>query len=162
MGPSAAPSHEEIVMSAPALTSGPTRRWSAGRGHVRELRYLAAVLAALTAGLYAVIATGVVTVLEGPADQVAATQTSFGVPAAIAYALGVFLLLRYDRWIVWVLGALLQMLVVAAYFNVAGERVPAFEMWGITIRVLQIALLAVLVALAIRASTRRGSGDVSA
>jgi hypothetical protein len=116
----------------------------------------------VTAGLYAVIATGVVTVLEGPADQVAATQTSFGAPAAIAYALGVFLLLRYDRWIVWVLGALLQMLVVAAYFNVAGERVPAFETWGITIRVLQIALLAVLVALAIRASTRRSAGDAGA
>lgn len=87
--------------------------------------------------------------LRGRAGTVSACRT---------YAAGVLLLLRYDRWIVWALGAVLQAMVIAAYFNVASERMPAFETWGITIRVLQIALLVVLVALAIgrpRGSTRR-------
>jgi hypothetical protein len=117
---------------------------------VRGLRHVAAALAAVTAVLYAAIASGVVTVLDGPAEEVAATQMSFALPAAVTYAAGVLLLLRYDRWIVWALGAVLQVMVIAAYFNVASERMPAFETWGITIRVLQIALLVVLVALAIR------------
>lgn len=137
-------------MSASTAPSGSSRRWAVHPDHVRALRHLAAALAAATAVLYAVIASGVVTVLDGPAAEVAATQLSFALPAAVTYAVGVLLLLRYDRWIVWTLGAVLQVMVVAAYFNVASERIPAFETWGITIRVLQVALLVVLVALAIR------------
>ena len=59
------------------------------------------------------------------------------------------LLLRYDQRRLWVLGALLQVAVIAQYLNLASEREPPFEPWGIGIRVVQAALLAVLVLLAI-------------
>jgi len=54
----------------------------------------------------------------------------------------------------WIAGAILQALVIAKYFLVAPQREPAFEVWGITIRVLQLALLVATTYLASRSSPR--------
>lgn len=121
----------------------------------QRLRSIAAALAGGVAVLYVLIAANLVTVVDGPAEQVARDQLSFAGPAAAMYALGALLLWRFDRRWLWVLGAVLQVMVVAMYFTVAPERDPAFEVWGLSIRVLQIGLLVPLVLLA----ARRPRGD---
>lgn len=113
----------------------------------RLARLAAAGLAAVVAVLYALIASGLVTVIEGP--TAGRDQLAFAAPAAAVYLVGAALLLRRDRRRLWTLGALLQVAVIAQYLNLAAEREPAFEPWGITIRVVQAALFAVLVLLAI-------------
>jgi hypothetical protein len=119
-------------------------------GTRRRIRYAAAALAALTAALYVLIATSTVSVIDpaGVADA-RHDQFAFATPAAIAYALGAVLLLvpRFDRRILWALGALLQLGVIFMYVSVAPDREPSFEPWGIAIRVVQLLLLTALVVL---------------
>lgn len=122
----------------------------------RPLRLAGAVLAGFIALVYLLIATGVVTVLEGPAAEVRASQLIFGLTAAAFYTLGAVLLVRIDRRLLWTLGAALQVFVVVMYVSVGTEREPAFEFWGILLRLVQIALLVVLVLLAARAPARGG------
>lgn len=110
----------------------------------RTIRYIAAALCAVTALLYALIGFHVVTVLDGGAEQ------TWGLAPAIAYALGAVLLIAYDRRLLWILGAVLQVFVIYTYFNLASQRAPAFEVWGIVIRVIQVLILASLVYLEAR------------
>lgn len=139
---------------------------AAGRPHTaagRRLvaRLVAAGLAVVVALLYALIASGLVTVLEG--RTAARDQLAFATPAAAVYLVGAVLLLRYDQRRLWVLSALLQVAVITQYLNLASEREPAFEPWGIAIRVVQAALFAVLVLLAIgSARPRAAEPDTSA
>ena len=116
----------------------------------RRIRYAAAVLAGLTVGLYVLIATSAVSVIDATAvEDVRRDQLAFATPAAIAYALGCVLLLipGLDRRTLWALGGLLQVGVIFMYFSVAPDREPSFEPWGIAIRVVQLLLLAALVML---------------
>jgi hypothetical protein len=55
-----------------------------------------------------------------------------------------------------VLGALLQVGVIVMYVIVGQERTPAFEAWGITIKILQVVLLGALLYLALRPPERAG------
>jgi hypothetical protein len=114
------------------------------RAHGRPtVRYLTAALAAAAALIYLLIGTQLVSVFEPVSDQ-----TAFGLMAGGVYALGAVLLLTIKRRIVWVLGALFQVMVIFMYFNLAPERTPSFEVWGITLRVIQVVLLIGLVYLA--------------
>lgn len=132
----------DATVLRPARTSSP-----ATESRLRARRS-AAILAGLVAAVYVLIAADIVTVIDAPADDVARDQFGFAAPAVVAYALGAFLLLRYDaRWL-WTLGAVFDALVITMYFVVAPERDPAFELWGITLRVLQLLLLVPLVRLA--------------
>ena len=79
---------------------------------------------------------------------------AFGLSAGSAYLLGALLLLLTDRRVPWILGAILQVGVIVMYVNVAPQRTPPYEAWGITIKVLQFALLGLLAYLAIRAPQR--------
>ena len=118
----------------------------------RRIRFAAAGLAAITSLLYVLIATSVVSVIDaGAVENARHDQMAFATPAAIAYAIGAVLLLLplMDRRILWVAGALLQMGVIIMYFSVAADREPSFEPWGIAIEVVQVLLLAALVALAV-------------
>ena len=87
----------------------------------RTLRVVAAALSAATALIYLLIGLQVLIVLDTPTDQF------FGYFACAGYALGVFLLLRYDRRVVVLLGALFQVFVIYQYFNVASLRTPTYE-----------------------------------
>ncbi|MFN8527382.1 MAG: hypothetical protein U0670_02080 [Anaerolineae bacterium] len=120
------------------MTSGTTRK---------AIRYAAVMLAALTALVYLLIGAQVLTVLDTPANQY------FGFFAAAAYGLGAVLLFAVDRRPIWTLGALFQIFVITMYFNVAGQRSPAFEFWGVALRVPQLLLLIALAYLAIRPRT---------
>jgi hypothetical protein len=90
----------------------------------RTIRYLAAAIAAITAVMYLLI------------------------------GFGALLLLTLDNRILWVLGALLQVGIIAIYMIVGQERTPAFETWGITIKILQVILLGALLSLVFRPPER--------
>ena len=115
----------------------------------RTIRYLAAAIAAVTAVMYLLIGFGVLHVVD-QATPDAPSLLDFGLMAGAAFALGALLLLTMDRRVLWVLGAILQVGVIVMYVVVGQQRTPAFELWGITIKILQVALLGALLYLALR------------
>jgi hypothetical protein len=80
-----------------------------------------------------------VTVIE-PSDD----QPVFGLIAAAAFIGFAVLLMAVRRRIVWIALAAVQVFIAFTYFDLAAERVPDFEPWGIAVRVLQIPLVVAL------------------
>ncbi len=130
----------------------------------RIIRSLAAAASVATALLYLGIGIGALSVVDETASD-APPLLIFGLSAATAFAVGAILLVAYDRRILWVLGALLQVGVIVMYIQVAPQRTPPFELWGITIKVLQVLILAALSYLAVRPqvpAAERGPRGVTA
>ncbi len=118
----------------------------------RSVRYIAAALSAAIAAIYYLIGLGALRVLEpGAADD---GLLVFGAMAGSGFLFGTLLLLAFDRRPLWMLGALLQLFVVWGYISVAPTRTPPFEVWGITLRIIQVPLFAALVYLALRNPVR--------
>lgn len=113
----------------------------------RAVRYGAAALSATIATIYCLIGLGVLTVVTPVAGD--SSMVVFGFSAGSAFLLGALLLVAFDRRRLWVLGAALQVFVVWGYLAVAPERSPAFEVWGITLRIIQVPLIAALVYLSV-------------
>jgi hypothetical protein len=113
-----------------------------------RVRYIAAGLAAATALLYFLIGLGVVRVVESSAAT--PDLFEFGAMAGGAFAFGALLLAVTDRRELWVVGALLQMVVLIGYVSAADMRTPAFEFWGLAIKAFQLLLLGALTYLALR------------
>ena len=118
----------------------------------RTIRYFAATVSGATAVMYFLIGFHVVSVLAPPADQ------TWGIAPGIAYALGTLLLLAFDRRVLWILGAILQVFVIYTYFNLASQRTPAYEVWGILIRIAQLIILIALVYLEVRLPLAQATG----
>ncbi|GEM_PF-5924599 len=120
----------------------PTTDLENAQARRRTMRYVGAVLCAVTAIIYLLIGLRVIIVLDSPTgtppDQV------IGYIAGAAYALGAALLVFTDRRLLWVIGAVFQLFVVVMYFVVAQNRVPDYEVWGLMLRIPQIALFFVL------------------
>jgi len=114
----------------------------------RTIRSVAAGLAATMAVIYFLIGLGVLTVVDGQTGD--PSMLTFGASAGAMFALGAILLAELDRRWLWIAGAVLQVLVFAAYIGVAADRSPAFETWGIVLRIIQVPLFAALVWLASR------------
>lgn len=112
------------------------------------IRLVAAGLAAAMAVIYFLIGVGVLTVVDGQAGD--PSMLGFGASAGALFLVGAILLFEFDRRWLWIAGALLQIFVAAMYVAVSPDRTPAFEVWGITLRVLQVPLFAALVYLALR------------
>lgn len=110
-----------------------------------KVRYFAAAMAAIVSGLYILIGFQLLRVIENASDQAA-----FAIPAGIAFAIGALVILAVDRRALLVNGGIVQALIIAMYFSVSDQREPAFEGWGISIRVTQVLLLAALGYLAVR------------
>lgn len=119
----------------------------------RTVRLAAAGVAATMAVIYYLIGIGLLPVVNAGA----ATDglIVFGAMAGSAFLLGAVLLLAFDRRVLWILGFAFQIFVFWAYISIASQREPAFEMWGITLRVLQMPLIALLFYLAVRAPRSR-------
>ena len=111
---------------------------------IHRLRGAAIALSAACAVIYLIIGSQLVTVVEGDPGG----QTAFGLTAAVGFGIGTVVLWRFDGRRVWMLGAIGVAFVVFTYFDLASERVPAFEFWGLVLRGLQIPLIAILVILA--------------
>lgn len=117
----------------------------------RRARHLAAALSVVIAGLYACIALGIAHVVETTTSgEELGIRLAFATPAAVVFFVGAFLLLRYDDRRLWLAGVVLQLLIIAMYISVGADREPAFEAWGIAIRVVQVLLLVPLTYLAVR------------
>lgn len=116
--------------------------------HRRTVRYAAAASAAVIALIYFLIGLGVLTVVTPAGDD--PSMTFFGFSAGGAFLLGAVLLTALDRRMLWILGAVLQIFVVWGYVAVAAGRTPAFEFWGIALRIIQVPLFAALVYLVVR------------
>jgi hypothetical protein len=114
----------------------------------RLVRSLAAGTAALSALLYYLIGFGALDIgrsTSGPADLL-----GFGLSAGTAFlGAGVLVLVIHHRWLV-ALVALMDVAVIVGYFAMAGIRVPPYEIWGLSIKVAQVAFLVALGYLLIR------------
>lgn len=113
---------------------------------VRLAALAAAGFSAVMAVIYLLIGLEVITVLDPPDDQ-----PQFGLIAAGFFlAVAVVLLTVRRRW-VWIVLAGVQLFVAFTYVNLAGERIPEYEAWGIALRVLQIPIIVALAWLILRA-----------
>jgi hypothetical protein len=118
----------------------------------RVLRRTAAGISVLIAVLYGLIWAGVLTVV---AESEVGELGILGV-AGVVFLVLAALLWRFASRVLWAGAAILQALMIWMYVAIGAERDPAFEVWGISIRVLQVALIGVLVALLVhRARERR-------
>lgn len=115
----------------------------------RPLRLIVVGLSAVIALIYLLIGLRVLDVVDTTADQ-----TSFGLIAAGAFALGALAFARANSRFVFGLGVGVVAFVIIAYFAIAPERSPEYETWGITLKVLQVMLLVGLGYLAIRPAGR--------
>ncbi len=136
-----------------ALAPGPARRAGSpalaptrAGAHAPSLHRAAATLAALNAVIYGLIFAGVLSV--GRADE-----GELGILGAggIVYLLVAAVLWFVPRPLVWAAATAMQVMVIAMYVAIAPERDPSFEVWGITLRVLQVAMIVVLLTLLVRA-----------
>ena len=104
----------------------------------RMVQRLAFVFCLVIAAIYFLIGLRFIEVIDNPDDQVV-----FGTIAGVAFVVGGLILLRWDRRWLWVTGTVIQLLIAYVYFDLASQRDPAFEQWGILLRILQIPLVAV-------------------
>ena len=111
-----------------------------------RLRFVAAGIAGLVAGLYLLIGLDVITVVQGQPEAGAAPVLIAGVLFA---ALAVLLLATASRPVL-IAGAVLQVVVLVMYLVASSDRIPAFEAWGVTVKALQVGLLAIFVAMLLR------------
>lgn len=117
----------------------------------RGIRLVGAAAATVMAGIYYLIGLGVLQVVDpGTTTGEAPDMLVFGAGAGTLFLVGAILLATMDRRLLWVVGAVLQVFVATMYVVVSQQRAPAFELWGITLRVLQVPLFAALVYLALR------------
>jgi hypothetical protein len=110
------------------------------------LHRVAAALAGLNAVLYGLIFSGVLSV--GRVDE--GELGILGV-AGIVYLALAAILWFLPRPLLWAAATLMQVLVIAMYVAIAPERDPSYEVWGVTLRVFQVAMIVTLVGLLVRA-----------
>jgi uncharacterized protein len=115
-----------------------------------SLRRLGALLCAGIAGVYVLIGAEVVTVAQE--SEEGGDIRVFGFGAAAIFLVGMALLLWTDRRPLLLAGAILQGFIIAMYVAVAAEREPAFEAWGVALRLPQLMLMGLLLYLALRPS----------
>lgn len=133
-----------LPQAAPTMTRPEVTLQRASRRNSRRLvRYVAGGLSAAIAVIYYLIGFEVVDVMQ--ADQV-----PFGRTAGTAFLVAALASFAWDQRWMWVAWAGAQVFAFWTYFDLASERTPSFEVWGITIRVLQVILVGVLAFLAIR------------
>lgn len=119
-----------------------------------DIRHIGAAAALLMAGIYYLIGIGVLNI-GGTANGGGVDLFQFGFGAGTAFlAIGVLLAVTDKRWM-WAVALVFQFMVFAMYIGVSGSRAPAFEVWGVTLRVIQIVLIACLTYLTFTASAHR-------
>lgn len=111
---------------------------------------VAATGAAVVAVAYLLIGVSAIHVVEDQQGTVPPMLVSALLFAGLTVALA-----RAPRRGVIVAGIALQILVIVGYLAVAAERTPAFEAWGIAIKVVQVALVGMLAYLALRPPVTR-------
>jgi hypothetical protein len=119
------------------------------------LRSVAVVLCAVCALVYFAIGLGLI--YEQPAKGI--RLWVFGYSTAIVFAIGFALLLFKPGRFTWILGSAFMVLAIVAYVVVAPSREPSFEIWGIGLKVAQVAILAALLGLLIHERWSRAASS---
>ena len=120
----------------------------------RTVRLTAAVASAAMASIYFLIGLGVLNI-GGSKSGETVDLTVFGFSAGAAFLILAGLLAFTDRRWIWVLAAIFQAFVYLVYFGAAAGREPPFEMWGITLRVIQVVVFGGLIYLSWNAPEQR-------
>jgi hypothetical protein len=113
-----------------------------------DVQHIGALAALVMAGIYYLIGLGVLNV-GGTVDGGSTDSFGFGVGAGTAFLIVAALLLFTDKRWIWVLALGFQVLVFVIYVAASGIRVPPFEIWGITLRTIQVLVIGCLVYLAV-------------
>ena len=108
--------------------------------HPVFVRYIAAAISGAAAMVYVLIAANVVTVTEEQAAEAPVPP----LVAAVLLAVVAGLLVRSDRRGVLIGAISVQAFLIVFYFVVAIERVPAFEAWGIGLKLAQGVVIVLL------------------
>ena len=109
----------------------------------RLARYVAIAASAVAAGLYVLIGFQVVSIGQA-ASGGTPDLLGFGLAAGAFFA-GLALLLVFAQGrLVWVPVAIADVVVVLAYFAMAGLRDPQFEAWGLGVKAAQLVMVAAL------------------
>jgi len=122
------------------------------RPNRRTIRYAAAAIATVMALIYLGIGLGVLDIGGSAAEK--PFLIVFGGLAGGSFLLGALLLVRFDRRWLWIVGVMFMVFVYWAYVDVSKTRTPPYELWGITLRIIQLPLLAALIYLAVRPPQR--------
>jgi hypothetical protein len=110
----------------------------------KTVRLSAAIASAAMALIYFLIGLGVLSVGGSKSGEMV-DLTVFGFSAGAAFLILAGLLTFTDRRWIWVLAAIFQAFVYLVYFGVAAGREPSFEVWGITLRVIQVVVFGGLI-----------------
>jgi hypothetical protein len=114
-----------------------------------DIRHLAALAAAVMSGIYFLIGFSVLDI-GGTTTGEATDQLGFGSSAGIAFLVLALLLLFTDhRWL-WAIATVVLALIFLTYIGASAIRVPPFEVWGLTLRLIQIPLMVAVGYLAIK------------
>ncbi len=105
------------------------------------IRHVGAFAALLMAGIYFLIGLGVVGV-GGAAPSAEVDLFAFGIGAGTAFLVMTAVFEFTDRLWIWALALVIQLLIFAMYVAVSGVRVPPFEIWGLTLRTIQLVVIA--------------------
>ena len=97
---------------------------------IDKVRYFAAAMAGVTAVFYYLIAAHLLPVV----DVMDKGITTFGLVAGIGFTVAALLLFVLKRRWLWIVGAILQIAIIAVYFKVGSTRTPDFEIWGLVMR----------------------------
>lgn len=115
-------------------------------GDRRAIRRAAAAICGVMVAVYAAIGLGATSI--EPSEEM--SLLTFGLGAASIFVIGAVLLLVLDVRLLWAAGAAVQLGIAGMYVAVSADRTPAFEAWGVGLRVLQVPLFILLVLLAVR------------
>jgi hypothetical protein len=128
------------------------------RPHLTRPSFGAASLRRFAAGVTGLMALIYLLIFAGPLSIGEATSGDLGIlgVAGLVFA-GMALLLWFvdERWVLGVIAAV-QVPIFAMYLAVAPERDPSFELWGVSLRVLQVVLVGTLLTLLVRGLRHRG------
>src|SRR5690348_14762175 len=119
-------------------------------------RYIAVGAALAAAVLYVLIGFQVVAIGRS-AQGGTPDLLGFGLAAGGFFAALAFLLALARGRLVWIPVAAADLVIVIAYFAMANLRDPQFEVWGLTVKAVQLVMFGALAYLAYRG--RRASGD---
>jgi len=138
----------------------------AGGADVRQAaRSVAVVAAVMTAVLYLMVGFGVVSVGRSSSGE-APDLLRFGLTAGVTFAVAAGLLGLFRSRVLWFALALLNVVVVVAYFALSDLREPPVELWGLLIKACQVVGFGALAYLTVRGAgsdtTDRFDGEVHA
>jgi hypothetical protein len=101
------------------------------------------------AAIYYLIGLGVLNIGGSTTGEMVDLRV-FGGGAGTAFLVLATLLFATDRRWIWAIALLFQVFVYLIYVSTSSSREPAFETWGISLRLLQLPVLIGLIYLTIR------------